>query len=192
MTRGIENILFTSFIGLVIIVALFISLDWPVRASIVILLLGSIGIVLTATQLVFDFKVLRGDRQRAEKPTFEVAALEHQGRWGSLEIWAWLWGLFFAIHLIGMPIALPLFVFLYQTLAGADQPPRGCRRVSLAYSSSYSVRSRNPGSGSYSASGFGPRPRNTAGKIKRRLVVVSTVYGRHQSAIRRDGRTPRL
>jgi hypothetical protein len=118
MTRGIENILFTSFIGLVIIVALFISLDWPVRASIVILLLGSIGIVLTATQLVFDFKVLRGDRQRAEKPTFEVAALEHQGRWGSLEIWAWLWGLFFAIHLIGMPIALPLFVFLYVKLYG--------------------------------------------------------------------------
>jgi hypothetical protein len=120
MTRGIENILFTSFIGLIIIVALLISLDWPVRASIVILLLGSIGIVLTATQLVFDFKVLRGDRQRAEKPTFEVAALEHQGRWGSLEIWAWLWGLFFAIHLIGMPIALPLFVFLYTKLYGGS------------------------------------------------------------------------
>ena len=65
MTRGIENILFTSFIGLVIIVALFISLDWPVRASIVILLLGSIGIVLTVIQLALDLKILRrGDRKR--------------------------------------------------------------------------------------------------------------------------------
>lgn len=120
MTRGIENILFTSCIGLVITLALLISLDWPVRASIVILLLGSIGIVLTATQLVFDLKVLRGDRQGLERPTFEVEALEHQGRWGSLEIWAWLWGLFFAIHLIGMPIALPLFVFLYTKLYGGS------------------------------------------------------------------------
>ena len=120
MTRAVENILFTSFIGLVVVVALFISLDWPVRASIVILLLGSIGIVLTAIQLVFDLKVLRGDRLKATRPTFEVEALEHQGRWGSLEIWAWLWGLFLAIHLIGMPIALPLFVFLYTKLYGGS------------------------------------------------------------------------
>ena len=96
MAHAIENILFTSFIGLVVVVALFISLDWPVRASIVILLLGSIGIVLTAIQLVFDLKVLRGDMLKAARPTFEVEALEHQGRWGSLEIWAWLWGLYSA------------------------------------------------------------------------------------------------
>ena len=120
MTRGIENILFTSFIGLVVVVALFISLDWPVRASIVILLLGSIGIVLTVIQLALDLKTLGRGERNAARPTFEVAALEHQGRWGSLEIWAWLWGLFFAIHLIGMPIALPLFVFLYTKLYGGS------------------------------------------------------------------------
>jgi len=120
MTRDVENILFTSFIGLVVVVALFISLDWPVRASIVILLLGSIGIVLTAIQLVFDLKVLRGGSLKAARPTFEVEALEHKGRWGSLEIWAWLWGLFLAIHLVGMPIALPLFVFFYTKLYGGS------------------------------------------------------------------------
>ena len=120
MSRTVENIFFTSFIGLIIVAALFISLDWPVRASIVILLLGSIGIVLTTIQLIFDFKVMRGDNRKAARPTFEVEALEHQGRWGSLEIWAWLWGLFLAIHLIGMPIALPLFVFLYTKLYGGS------------------------------------------------------------------------
>jgi hypothetical protein len=120
MSRNIENIFFTSFVGLVIIAALFISLDWPVRASIVILLLGSIGIVLTTVQLISDFKVLRGADRKAGRPTFEVEALEYQGRWGSLEIWAWLWGLFLAIHLIGMPIALPLFVFLYTKLYGGS------------------------------------------------------------------------
>lgn len=118
MIRGIENILFTSFLGLVIFLALFIAKDWPVRASIVILLLGSIGIILTLVQLAFDFKSLRAEVSKVQRPTFEVAALEHQGRWGSLEIWGWLWGLFFSIHLIGFPIALPLFVFLYVKLYG--------------------------------------------------------------------------
>jgi hypothetical protein len=118
MSRGIENILFTSFVGLVIVGALFVATDWPVRASIIVLLLGSIGIVLAAMQLVFDFTALRRGNSKLERPTFEVAALEHQGRWGSLEIWAWLWGLFFAIHLVGMPIALPLFVLLYVKLYG--------------------------------------------------------------------------
>jgi hypothetical protein len=116
--HGIERILFTSFIGVVILVALFVAKDWPIRASIVVLLLGSIGVVLTAIQLILDVKAAKEEAATTDRPTFEVAALEHQGRWGSLEIWAWLWGLFFGIHLIGMPIALPLFVFLYTKLYG--------------------------------------------------------------------------
>jgi hypothetical protein len=116
--HGIERILFTSFIGVVILAALFVAKDWPIRASIVVLLLGSIGVVLTAIQLILDFKAAREEVATISRPTFEVAALEHQGRWGSLEIWAWLWGIFFGIHLIGMPTALPLFVFLYTKLYG--------------------------------------------------------------------------
>jgi hypothetical protein len=116
--RSIEGILFTSFIGVVILAALFVAKDWPIRASIVVLFLGSIGIVLAAVQLVLDLKAAGEEAATITRPMFEVSALEHQGRWGSLEIWAWLWGLFFAIHLIGMPIALPLFVFLYTKLYG--------------------------------------------------------------------------
>ena len=115
-----EQILFTAFIGVVMLGALFVAKDWPVRASIIIFLLGSIGVVLTALQLRLDFKAARADRAKVLRPTFEVQAIEHQGRWGSLEIWAWLWGLFFAIHLIGFPIALPLFVFLYVKLYGGS------------------------------------------------------------------------
>jgi putative tricarboxylic transport membrane protein len=116
--RGIERILFTSFIGVVILAALFVAKDWPIRASIIIISLGSVGLVLTAIQLILDVKAAREEAATIVRPTFEVAALEHQGRWGSLEIWAWLWGLFFAIHLIGMPIALPFFVFLYTKFYG--------------------------------------------------------------------------
>jgi hypothetical protein len=122
MVRGAEKIFFTSFIGLLILTALFIAKDLPVRASIVILLLGSVGAVLALWQVVLDFKALRSEGAKADRPTFEVEALEHQGRWGSLEIWAWLWGLFFAVHLIGFLIALPLFVFFYVKLYGGSWP----------------------------------------------------------------------
>ena len=63
MSRGIENILFTSFVGLVIVGALFVATDWPVRASIIVLLLGSIGIVLAAMQLVSISRLCVGRAQ---------------------------------------------------------------------------------------------------------------------------------
>jgi hypothetical protein len=121
MARGIERLAFTSFIGLVILVALLVAKDWPIRASIIILLLGGIGIVLALVQLLFDIKNLHAE-QKHERPTFETAAVEHQGRWGTLEIWGWLLGLFLAIQLIGFPVALPLFVFLYVKLYGGSWP----------------------------------------------------------------------
>jgi hypothetical protein len=113
MVYGIERILFTSFVGLVILGALFVAKDWPIRASIIIFLLGGVGLVLALVQLRIDFRAARAKEAKVLRPTFEVEALQHQGRWGSLEIWAWLWGLFFAVHLLGFPIALPLFVFSY-------------------------------------------------------------------------------
>jgi hypothetical protein len=118
MAGGIERILFSSFVALVILTALFVAKDWPIRASIVILLLGGVGIVLAVAQVISDLKGLRGTSAVSARPTYETPSLEHQGRWGSLEIWAWLWGLFFAIHLIGFLTALPLFVFLYVKMYG--------------------------------------------------------------------------
>jgi hypothetical protein len=118
VVRFTEQIIFTTFIGLVMFAALFVAKDWPVRASIIILLLGGVGIILVGIQLTVDFRAMHTQGSQITRPTFEVQAVEHQGRWGSLEIWAWLWGLFFAVHLIGFPIALPLFVFSYVKLYG--------------------------------------------------------------------------
>jgi hypothetical protein len=117
MAAGRERLLFSSFVALVIVAALFVAKDWPIRASIVILLLGSIGLALALAQVIGDFRALRAG-SRSARPTYETPAQEHVGRWGSLEIWAWLWGLFFAIHLIGFLVALPLFVFLYVKVYG--------------------------------------------------------------------------
>jgi hypothetical protein len=76
MEYGRERVLFTSFIGLLILAALFVAKDWPVRASIIILLLGSVGLVLVVCQLVLDFNALRGDDAKPER--LEVATLEPQ------------------------------------------------------------------------------------------------------------------
>lgn len=118
MTREKEQIFFTAFIALTILAALWVAKDWPVRAAIIIFLLGGVGVVLAAVQLVKDYQAAHAEGVGIVRPTFEVAAIEHEGKWGSLEIWAWLWGLYFAIHLIGFPIALPAFVFVYVKTYG--------------------------------------------------------------------------
>ena len=113
MARGVEEIALTLFFGLVIAFALIVAWEWPVRASIIILLLGSVGLILVLAQLVTGFKALGSTGVGVVRPTFDLAPIEAEGRWGNLEIWAWLIGLFAAIHVIGFPVALPLFVFLY-------------------------------------------------------------------------------
>ena len=55
MGRAREQIFFTAFVVLIMLAALFVAKDWPVRASIIILLLGSIGVVLALAQLRLDF-----------------------------------------------------------------------------------------------------------------------------------------
>lgn len=122
MTREKEQIFFTAFIALTMLAALWVAKDWPVRAAIIIFLLGAVGVVLAAVQLVKDYRAAHAEGVGIVRPTFEVAAIEHEGKWGSLEIWAWLWGLYFAIHLIGFPVALPLFVFLYVKFYGGGWP----------------------------------------------------------------------
>lgn len=118
MSREREQIIFTGFVALLMLAALWVAKDWPARAAIIIYLLGGIGVVLALTQLAKDYRAIHAEGNGIVRPTFEVAAIEHAGKWGSLEIWAWLWGLYLAIHLIGFPIALPLFVFAYVKFYG--------------------------------------------------------------------------
>jgi hypothetical protein len=115
----LEQILFTLLIVCVFIVALKSSLDWPIRASILVLLLGGIGLALALVQLGADFWTIFHEPAKAEGLSFEVPLLETGSRWGALEIWAWLIGLYAAIWLVGFPIAVPLWVFAYSKFYGS-------------------------------------------------------------------------
>lgn len=113
----IEKPLFTLFIAAVLAVAVQTARGWSVRASIIILLLGGLGLVLAAAQLLLDIKNLRTG-ESTETLTMEAPATENQSRWGSSEIWGWILGFYAAIHIMGFLLAVPGFVFTYTKVYG--------------------------------------------------------------------------
>ena len=116
----LEQILFTLFLVCIFIVALRSSLDWPLRASILVLLLGGIGLLLALAQLGMDCWTIFHEPAKAEGMSFEVPMPETADtRWGALEIWTWLIGLYAAIWLVGFTIGVPLWVFVYSKFYGS-------------------------------------------------------------------------
>lgn len=111
--RNVEKVLFTAFVGTILVIAMVVAWEWPVRASIIVLLLGSIGIALTLVQLVSDLKSIAPDSVPSEALNLEAPAFESSSRWGTLEIWGWIIGFLVLIQLIGFLYAIPLFTFLY-------------------------------------------------------------------------------
>ncbi len=122
MTLRVSD-LFTVFIIVVLATAVYIASGWTLRASIIILVLGSLGVVLATMQLLLDIFMRRPADQPANLK-YELPQIQQQdprkALLGSLEIWAWLIGLLAAIALIGLQIALPLFVFTYSRFYGAS------------------------------------------------------------------------
>ena len=116
------NDLFTVFIIVVLGAAVYIASGWELRASIIVLVLGSLGLLMAVAQLAIDclIKPVTAPKPRLqyELPAFEDAD-PRATFWGSVEIWAWLIGLVVAIPIIGLPLALPLFVVVYGKAYGA-------------------------------------------------------------------------
>ncbi len=113
--------LFTASIAVVLAGAIINAWSWPLRASIIILVLGSIGLIMVVAQLVLDY--CRADGEVASKLDYEIPSFQDTdsktSQRGAMVMWGWLFGLLIAIKLIGLPIALPLFVFAYARFYGA-------------------------------------------------------------------------
>lgn len=114
----IEKSLFTLFILLLLSWAIYIAKDWTLRASIIILVLGSVGVVLALVQLGFDLVSHGAGADESAGIAFDAPALKPESRWGNLEIWGWILGFYVTIYLIGFPVAIPLFVFAYVKVYG--------------------------------------------------------------------------
>lgn len=113
----IEGLLFTLFVGVVMVAALWFARDWPIRASIGVLVLGSIGVVLAIWQLALD---ARKSTATVERSQFEMPLAESESQWGNVEIWSGIVGFYLLIVTIGFPIAVPLFVIAYSKFYGAS------------------------------------------------------------------------
>ena len=83
---------FTLFIGLAILAAMIAAWDWPLRASIIVLVLGSAGLVMVAAQLMLDLGRNRKPAEEA-KLAFEIPSFEESDpgafQRGTAEIGAW-------------------------------------------------------------------------------------------------------
>src|SRR5687767_7361231 len=112
----LEGLLFTLFIGTVMAAALWFARDWPIRASIGVLVLGSIAVVLAIWQFALD---ARKSDAPVERSQFEMPLAERENKWGNVEIWCWIVGFYLLIVTIGFPIAVPLFVLAYSKSYGA-------------------------------------------------------------------------
>lgn len=133
-----EGVLFTVVIGLVLLWALRVADGWDeLRASIIVFLLGGIGVLLAAVQVVKDLRT-GGGAEEAEGIHFDAPALRSGSRWGNLEIWAWILGFYFAIRIIGFPTAVPLFVFGYAKIYGGGWL-LSCLLAALAWAFIYGV-----------------------------------------------------
>lgn len=110
--------LFTIFMGLVFISAIVNAWNWPLRASILVFVLGGlVALPLIVTQLVLEL------RAEASKPSrtsgMDVPRFEGGERFRDLKTWGWLVGLLIAVWLIGFMVAVPLFVFVFSIIYGA-------------------------------------------------------------------------
>lgn len=114
-----EGVLFTIIVGVVLLWTLRVADGWDeLRASIIIFVLGGVGVVLAAVQVVKDLWPRR-DGEEAGGIHFDAPALKSEGRWGNIEIWGWLLGFYATIRIIGFPTAVPVFVFSYAKTYGA-------------------------------------------------------------------------
>ena len=115
----VERPLFTLLVGLVLAGAIQVSREWPVRASIIILVLGGIGLALVLAQIVSDIKANAAGKAAAAL-NMEAPAFQTESRWGNLEIWTWIVGFYAAIHFVGFLAAAPLFAFSYTKVYGGS------------------------------------------------------------------------
>lgn len=124
MRFGIKDA-FTVFVILVLVAAVVIASEWTLRASIIVLVLGSVGAVLATAQLLVDcLGRARAEGRPKPKLAYELPSFEEPDPGavarGSLEIWAWLIGLVAGIYVVGLPLALTLFVFSYVVSYGGS------------------------------------------------------------------------
>ena len=109
--------IFTLFIGLLLLGALYKALQWPMRASILIYFICGICLILVMVELYRELRPRVSENNEGsgmDVPLFSEGAMSRD-----LLAWAWLLGLLLAVWLVGFMVSIPLFAFLFSKIYGA-------------------------------------------------------------------------
>ncbi len=116
--------LVTVFVIFVMAGAVAIASQWELRASIIILVLGSLGVLMATAQLAIDIFPRGRAAAAPARPTMELPTIEDKdpkaALRGTFEIWGWLLGLLAFIRIVGLDLALPIFVLVYVRFYGGS------------------------------------------------------------------------
>ncbi|HZO02774.1 MAG TPA: tripartite tricarboxylate transporter TctB family protein [Burkholderiales bacterium] len=96
--------------------AVFAATAWPWKAALFPLVIGIPLFCLAATELLWS---LLGAEPPSAPNEVELST-DAAARRRVVRVAAWMAGFFVAIALLGFPIAVPLFVFLYLKLQGGE------------------------------------------------------------------------
>lgn len=116
--NNLMNLFMIAVSGAVILTAR----DWPFRAALFPMILGIAGTILAAVELLLS--LFRADEGKKKQATVDFSpsgnadkALE-RSRTLSISLWIVLFSLL--IFLLGLPLAVPLFVFSYLKFQGKE------------------------------------------------------------------------
>lgn len=90
---------------------------WPEKAALFPLVIGIPLFCLAAVEAAWS--LLRPERRQTQAMDFNLSAEGHGTRRAAMAV-GWMLGFFAAIVLLGFPLAVPLFVFLYLKLQGRE------------------------------------------------------------------------
>jgi len=113
--------IFTVFIAALILGALITAWEWPLRASILVLALGWLGLILGAIQLYLEVRPAASDKIAHSGMDIETNEEQKsaEANWRTIAIWAWICGLTLGIWFFGFIYAATLFVFSYAIIHGS-------------------------------------------------------------------------
>ena len=121
--RHMSGLLFTLFLVVTLAIALWQSRNFGFRAGLFPWIIGAPLLMMTCTQLIFDF-MGKGYRPKPPEPGDEFLDLpksEIQRRTTAISFW--IFAYFILIWLLGFSIAVPVATLLYLKTTGAEKWP---------------------------------------------------------------------
>lgn len=94
--------------------ALLATLDWPIKTALYPRVIGVPLLLLAVIEFVLSLKGVPGEaNQQAMDFALSVDVEPRVAVQRTVTIFAWIFGFFFAIVLLGFAVSIPLFVFAY-------------------------------------------------------------------------------